>query len=332
MARRALITGITGQDGSYLAELLLEKGYEVHGIVRPSGGAGNVAGIRERLTLHEAEVVDARSLVAALAESEPDEIYNLAAVTQVPASWGAVTASADITALGVARLLEGIVEICPAARFFQASSSEMLPDSAGLPQDESTPLAPRSAYGAAKAYGHFLTSTYRRRHDLFACSGILFNHESPRRGLEFVTRRVTRGAAAIKLGLADELPLGNLQARRDWGYAPEYMEAAWAMLQAEEPDDYVIGTGEQHSVAELADAAFAALGLSVGQYLKEDPAALRPEDHEFALSDPSKARRRLGWSARMKFGEIVRTMAEADLAALAAENSNIPNDDVTELR
>ena len=319
MAKRALITGVTGQDGSYLAELLLEKGYEVHGAVRPSGAADsdNLAGIRERLTLHEAELTDARSLRAALAASEPEEIYNLAAVTHVPASWGGVTASAEITALGVARLLEGIVETCPGARFFQASSSEMFPGSAGRPQDEATPLAPRSAYGAAKAYGHFLTATYRRRFDLFACSGILFNHESPRRGPEFVTRRVTRGAAAIKLGLAEELALGNLEARRDWGYAPEYVEAAWLMLQAVEPEDYVIGSGEHHSVAELVDTAFAALDIPAGEYLKVDGAALRAGDEEFALADPAKARERLGWSARTKFDEIVRAMAAADLADLA---------------
>ena len=318
MTRRALITGITGQDGSYLAELLLEKGYEVHGLVRrPSQvDAGNLATIEERLILHEGDLADADSLDQALRTAEPDEIYNLAAISHLPASWGEATASADRNALGVTRLLEAIVEIRPTARFFQASSSEMFPGSGGIPQDESTPLQPRSAYGVAKAYGHMLTFTYRQRFDLFACCGILFNHESPRRGLEFVTRRVTRGAAAIKLGQASELALGNLDARRDWGYAPEYMEAAWLMLQADAPEDYVIGTGRDHSVAELVEAVFAELDLDAEECIRQDPGALRPGDLDFALANPAKAREKLGWAARTEFGELIRAMVTADLADL----------------
>ncbi len=318
MAKRALITGITGQDGSYLAEFLLERGYEVHGLVRSSGAAeeDRLVGVRDRLALHEGEMTDACSLRDALATAEPDEVYNLAAITHVPASWGSATRSADCTALGVARLLEAIVETRPEARFFQASSSEIFPDSGGVPQDESTRIAPRSAYGAAKAYGHLVTATFRQRFDLFACSGVLFNHESPRRGREFVTRRVTRGAAAVKLGLVSKLTLGNLDARRDWGYAPEYVEAAWQMLQTEEPSDYVIGSGRHHSVAELVEIAFAELGLEAKEHVGLDPEAVRSGDLEFTLADPAKAREQLGWTARTQLDELVRLMVAADLAQL----------------
>ncbi len=320
MARRVLITGIGGQDGSYLAQLLLEKGYEVHGLVRrpEEGGSGlaNLAGFERRLVLHQGDLTDGQSLLAAISASEPEEVYNLAAVSHVPASSAAATASADVNALGVVRLLEAIVASGCGARFFQASSSEMLPACGGVPQDEETPIAPRSPYGAAKAYGHFITGEYRRRHDLFGCSGILFNHESPRRPAEFVSRRVSRGVAAIKLGLATELPLGNLEARRDWGYAPEYMEAAWAMLQAPEPDDYVLGSGRAHSVAALVDVAFAAVGLDPDSHVRRDPGAVRAGDAAYALADPAKARERLGWSARTGFEDLVRLMVEADLEAL----------------
>ncbi|HZO06900.1 MAG TPA: GDP-mannose 4,6-dehydratase [Solirubrobacterales bacterium] len=312
--RAALITGITGQDGSYLAELLLDKGYEVHGLVRGGAAERDLGPLTGRVVAHRGELGDGGSLLAALRESEPDEVYNLAAVSHVPASSDAVTASADVNALGVGRLLAAIVKCGSRARFFQASSSEMFPHSAGRPQDEATPLAPRSAYGVAKAYGHLLTADYRR-HGLFACSGILFNHESPRRGPQFVSRRVVQGAVAIKLGRSAELALGNLDARRDWGYAPEYVEAMWLMLQAEDPEDYVIGSGHEHSVAELVAAAFGGLDLEPERYLRLDPAAAREHDLEYALADPTKARERLGWSARTGFDELVRIMVAAELAA-----------------
>ena len=256
--KRALITGITGQDGSYLAELLLEKGYEVHGMVRRSSTETfqRLEGIRDRLTLHTGDLLDQRSLVDVLRECEPEEIYNLAAMSFVAASWSQPVLTAEFTGTGVTRMLEAMREVAPEARFYQASSSEMFGKVLEVPQTESTPFYPRSPYGVAKAYGHFITVNYRESYDLFACSGILFNHESERRGLEFVTRKVTHGAAAIKLGLADELALGNLDAERDWGYAKDYVEAMWLMLQQDEPDDYVIATGEAHSVRELVEVAF----------------------------------------------------------------------------
>jgi GDPmannose 4,6-dehydratase len=318
MAKRALITGITGQDGGYLTELLLAKGYEVHAVVRAPLSAEREAALGGQVVQHRGDLTDQRSLVAAIAVGEPDEIYNLGAVSRVPASAAAATAAADVNALGVVRILEAMAAGGSEARFFQASSSEIFGGSGGVPQNEQAAIAPRSPYGAAKAYGHFVTGDYRRRHDLFACSGILFNHESPRRPADFVTRRVTRGAAAIKLGLADELALGNLDARRDWGYAPEYMEAAWAMLQAQEPGDYVIGSGTAHSVAELVEVAFARLGLDVERYVRADPRALRAGDEEYALADPRKALARLGWTARTGFTELIHTMVDADMAALDA--------------
>lgn len=319
-AKRALITGIAGQDGSYLAQLLLDKGYEVHGLVRGSAAEPrpNLSGFQQHLTLHRGDLRDAASLSAALRASRPHEVYNFAAVTHVPASWDAAAAGAEINALGVLRLLDAIVESGCGARFLQASSSEMFPGSDGRPQDESTPLRPRSPYGAAKAYGHLATGTYRRTQGLFACSAILFNHESPRRGERFVTRRVSRGVAAIKLGLADELPLGNLEARRDWGWAPEYVEACWAMLQAPRPDDYVIGTGAHHSVRDLVRIAFDEAGLEPDRYLRSDPGARRPADAEFALADAAKARRRLDWAPRKGFEQLVREMVRADLSSLRA--------------
>jgi len=318
VARTALITGVTGQDGSYLAELLLEKGYEVHGVVRhPERGLGeDLADLEQRLVLHRGDLRDGASLSEALRQAQPDEVYNLAAVSRVPLSWERAVDSAECNALGVVRLLDEIVASGCEARFFQASSSEIFGGSGGVPQDESTPLAPRSPYGAAKAYGHLLVDAYRRRRDLFACSGILYNHESPRRPESFVSRRVTAGAAAIKLGLADDLQLGNLEARRDWGYAPEYMEAAWAMLQAEEPDDFVIGSGRAHSVAELVEAAFAEVGLDAGPYLRRDPVAARPDDLDYPLADPGKAKERLGWEARTGFEDLVRIMVRSDLERL----------------
>ncbi|HEY0131306.1 MAG TPA: GDP-mannose 4,6-dehydratase [Allosphingosinicella sp.] len=317
-----MITGITGQDGSYLAELLLEQGYEVHGLVRrPEDGLGpDLADLEQRLVLHRGDLRDGPSLSAALKEAQPDEVYNLAAVSRVPLSWERAVDSAEANALGVVRLLDEIVAGGCEARFFQASSSEIFGGSGGVPQDESTPLAPRSPYGAAKAYGHLLVDTYRRRYDLFACSGILYNHESPRRPEAFVSRRVTAGAAAVKLGLADDLQLGNLDARRDWGYAPEYMEAAWLMLRAEEPEDFVIGSGRAHSVAELVAVAFAEVGLDSAPYLRRDPVAARPDDLDYPLADPGKARERLGWEPRTGFEELVQIMVRADLERLTGRS------------
>jgi GDPmannose 4,6-dehydratase len=318
--RRALITGITGQDGSYLAELLLEKGYEVHGMVRrlSSENYERLEQIRDRITLHTGDLLDQRSLVDVLRESEPDEIYNLAAMSFVAASWNQPTLTAEFTGVGVTRLLEGVREVRPEARFYQASSSEMFGKVRETPQNENTPFYPRSPYGVAKAYGHFITVNYRESYGLYACSGILFNHESARRGLEFVTRKVAHTAAAIKLGLAEELRLGNQDSRRDWGHAPDYVEAMWLMLQQDEPDDYVVGTGEDHSVRELVEIAFGHLDLDPSRYVVEDPALLRPAEVDELIADSSKAREVLGWKPRTSFEELVRLMVDADLAKLRA--------------
>ena len=321
MARRALITGITGQDGSYLAEFLLEKGYEVHGMVRRSSTETfqRLAGCRDEITLHTGDLLDQRSLVDVLRECEPDEIYNLAAMSFVAASWSQPVLTAEFTATGVTRMLEAMREVSPEARFYQASSSEMYGKVLEVPQRESTPFYPRSPYGVAKCYGHFITVNYRESYGLFACSGILFNHESERRGLEFVTRKVTHGAAAIKLGLADELALGNLDAERDWGYAKDYVEAMWLMLQEDEPDDYVISTGEAHSVRELVQVAFEHAGLDPEQHVRIDPRFLRPAEVEQLVGDSAKAREKLGWEPRTSFDEMVRVMVDADLELLAAK-------------
>jgi GDPmannose 4,6-dehydratase len=319
MTRRALITGITGQDGSYLAELLLEKGYEVHGMVRRSSTETfqRLAGFRDTITLHTGDLLDQRSLVDVLREAEPDEIYNLAAMSFVAASWNQPVLTAEFTGVGVTRMLEAMREVRPNARFYQASSSEMFGKVLEVPQRETTPFYPRSPYGVAKAYGHFITVNYRESYDLFACSGILFNHESERRGLEFVTRKVTHGAAAIKLGLQDELALGNLDSERDWGYAKDYVEAMWLMLQQDEPDDYVIATGEAHSVRELVEVAFAHAGLDPDKHVRIDPRFLRPAEVEHLVGDASKAREKLGWEPRTSFEEMVRLMVDADLELLA---------------
>jgi GDPmannose 4,6-dehydratase len=318
VSRRALITGIRGQDGSYLAEMLLEKGYEVHGLVRdPAEGAGpNLEAVGERLVLHRGDLADERSLREALAAAAPDEVYNFAAVSHVPASWERPLESAEANALGVLRLLDAIVAEGAETRFFQASSSEIFGGAGGVPQNESTPLGARSPYGAAKAYAHLVTGAYRARHELFACSGVLYNHESPRRPERFVSRRVSSGVAAIKLGLADELPIANLEARRDWGYAPEYVEAMWLMLQRDEPGDYVIGSGRARSVAEMVEVAFAVLGLDPEGHVRPDPSAARPGEDDCALADPAKARAELGWSARTSFEELVETMVRADFDRL----------------
>jgi GDPmannose 4,6-dehydratase len=318
-ARRALITGITGQDGSHLAELLLEKGYEVHGMVRRSSTETfqRLQYCRDAITLHTGDLLDQRSLVDVLRETEPDEIYNLAAMSFVAASWNQPVLTAEFTGVGVTRMLEAMREVSPEARFYQASSSEMFGKVLEVPQRESTPFYPRSPYGVAKAYGHFITVNYRESYDLFACSGILFNHEGERRGLEFVTRKVTHGAAAIKLGLRDELALGNLDAERDWGYAKDYVEAMWLMLQQDVPEDYVIATGQGHSVRRLVQIAFEHVGLDPEEYVRVDPRFLRPADVEHLVGDASKARDKLGWEPRTSFEELVRLMVDADVELLA---------------
>jgi GDPmannose 4,6-dehydratase len=320
MSRRALITGITGQDGSYLADLLLEKGYEVHGLVRhlSSENHKRLEHIRDRIALHSGDLLDQRSLVDVMRECEPEEIYNLAAMSFVAASWNQPTLTAEFTGVGVTRMLEAMREVCPEARFYQASSSEMFGKVRETPQNELTPFYPRSPYGVAKVYGHFITVNYRESYGLFACSGILFNHESPRRGLEFVTRKVTHGVAAIKLGLASELRLGNLDARRDWGYAPDYVEAMWRMLQQDEPEDFVIGTGEVHSVQELVDVSFARVGLDPAEYVKQDPAFMRPAEVDLLVADPAKSKEMLGWQPETSFEQLIELMVESDLAQLRA--------------
>jgi GDPmannose 4,6-dehydratase len=318
--RRALITGITGQDGSYLAEFLLERDYEVHGLVRRASTENfqRLSAIRDRITLHSGDLLDQRSLVDVLRETQPDEVYNLGAMSFVAASWTQPTLTAEFTGVGVTRMLEALREVCPQARFYQASSSEMFGKVREVPQNEQTPFYPRSPYGVAKAYGHFITVNYRESYDLFACSGILFNHESPRRGLEFVTRKVTHGAAAIKLGRQRELALGNLEARRDWGYAVEYVEAMWLMLQGDEPRDYVVGTGADHSVKELVEIAFDHVGLDPAEYVRIDEQLVRPAEVDSLIADSTKAKRELGWEPRTSFEELVRLMVDADLERLEA--------------
>jgi GDPmannose 4,6-dehydratase len=317
----ALITGVTGQDGSYLAELLLEKGYDVHGMVRRASTEKfeRIEHIRERITFHQGDLLDQRSLVDALRASNPSEIYNLAAMSFVAVSWIQPTLTAEFTGVGVTRMLEAMREVCPEARFYQASSSEMFGKVLEVPQTETTPFYPRSPYGVAKAYGHFITVNYRESYDLHATSGILFNHESPRRGLEFVTRKITWHAAAIKHGLTEELRLGNLDAERDWGYAKDYVEAMWLMLQRDDPQDYVIATGEAHSVRECCEVAFDEVGLGdFEQYVTIDEAFVRPAEVDHLIGDPGKAEHDLGWKPRTSFEELIRVMTRADLALLEA--------------
>lgn len=314
----ALITGITGQDGSYLAELLLDKGYDVHGVVRRASTESfeRIEHLRERINLIQADLLDQSSLVAALEQSEPDEVYNLAAQSFVPTSWSQPVLTAEFTATGVTRLLEALRQVNPKIRFYQASSSEMFGRVREVPQSELTPFYPRSPYGVAKVYGHYITVNYRESYDLFACSGILFNHESPRRGLEFVTRKVTDGVARIKLGLADELHLGNLDAQRDWGFAGDYVEAMWLMLQQDEPDDYVVATGETHTVEKLVDLAFARVGLDREKHVVIDPAFIRPAEVDLLIGDPTHAREKLGWQPKVDFEGLVNMMVDADLERL----------------
>jgi GDPmannose 4,6-dehydratase len=318
---RALITGITGQDGSYLAELLLEKGYQVHGMVRRSSTESfeRIAHLAGRIQLHQADLLDQSSLVNVLRDVRPTELYNLAAQSFVPTSWLQPSLTGEFTALGVTRMLDAVRLVDPQIRFYQASSSEMYGRVREMPQNEATPFYPRSPYAVAKAYGHWITVNYRESYGLFAVSGILFNHESPRRGREFVTRRISEGVARIKLGLQDELRLGNLEARRDWGYAPEYVEAMWLMLQAPEPADYVVGTGVHHSVRQCVDYAFEHVGLDPKDFVKIDAALLRPAEVDTLLADPTKAREQLGWTSRTSFKELMRIMVEADLERCEAQ-------------
>jgi GDPmannose 4,6-dehydratase len=316
--KKALITGITGQDGSYLAELLLEKGYEVYGMVRRSSTENfeRIDHLTDRITLIQADLLDPTSLVEALEEARPTEVYNLGAQSFVPTSWKQPVLTAEFTAVGVTRLLEAIRRVDPDIRFYQASSSEMFGKVREVPQNEQTPFYPRSPYGVAKAYGHFITVNYRESYGLFAVSGILFNHESPRRGLEFVTRKISDGVARIKLGLADELRLGNLDAKRDWGYAGDYVEAMWLMLQQAEPEDFVIATGQENSVREFADIAFEHVGLDPEQYVKSDPEFLRPAEVDHLVGDATNAREKLGWQPRVSFRELVELMVDADVERL----------------
>ncbi len=315
----ALVTGITGQDGSYLAELLLEKGYDVHGMVRRASTEkfDRIEQIRDRITLHQGDLLDQRSLVDALRASKPSEIYNLAAMSFVAVSWIQPTLTAEFTGVGVTRMLEAMREVCPEARFYQASSSEMFGKVLEVPQTETTPFYPRSPYGVAKVYGHFITVNYRESYNLHATSGILFNHESPRRGLEFVTRKITWHAAAIKHGLMKEVRLGNLDAERDWGYAKDYVEAMWLMLQQDKPEDYVIATGKSHSVRECCEVAFDEAGLGdFEQYVTIDSSFVRPAEVDHLIGSPAKAERDLGWKPATSFDELIRLMTRADLELL----------------
>jgi len=317
---RALITGVTGQDGSYLAEFLLAKGYEVAGMVRRTSHHSyeRIEHLLDRIEIVAADLLDQHSLTVVLQETRPDEVYNLAAQSYVPTSWTQPVLTGEFTALGVTRILEAIRLVHPVARFYQASSSEMFGKASETPQREGTPFYPRSPYGVAKVYGHWITVNYRESYDLFAVSGILFNHESPRRGIEFVTRKVTDGVARIKLGLSRELRLGNLDARRDWGFAGDYVEAMWLMLQRDKPQDYVVGTGQTHSVRELVEIAFGHVGLDYRDFVVSDPKYYRPAEVDLLLADPSKARRELGWSPKIGFAELIAMMVDADLERLGS--------------
>jgi GDPmannose 4,6-dehydratase len=314
----ALITGITGQDGSYLAELLLDKGYEVWGVVRRASTESydRIEHLRDRLRFAQADLLDQPSLVAALQEAEPDEVYNLAAQSFVPTSWTQPVLTAEFTAVGVTRLLEAIRQVDPSIRFYQASSSEMFGRVRETPQNEDTAFYPRSPYGVAKVYGHYITVNYRESYGMHACSGILFNHESPRRGLEFVTRKVTDGVARIKLGLSEHLTLGNLDARRDWGFAGDYVEAMWRMLQQDQARDYVVATGVTNTVDRLVEVAFEHAGLDRDEHVRTDPALIRPAEVDLLVGDATRARDELGWEPTVDFEELVRMMVDADLARL----------------
>ncbi len=318
----AFITGITGQDGSYLAELLLEKGYKVYGMVRRNSTENfdRIEHIKDKITLLEADLLDQLSLINAMKEAQPDEVYNLAAQSFVPTSWKQPVLTGEFTAIGVTKMLEAVRLTCPKAKFYQASSSEMFGKVRETPQKETTQFYPRSPYGAAKVYGYWITVNYRESYGIFACNGILFNHESPRRGKEFVTRKITYAAARIKHGLQNELRLGNLDSKRDWGYAKDYVEMMWLMLQQEKPDDYVIASGETHSVKEFVEAAFEAAGIkSWERYIKIDPSLIRPAEVMLLQGDTTKAREKLGWKPKTSFKELVKMMVEADMKLVEQE-------------
>ena len=322
MTKTALITGITGQDGSYLAELLLDKGYRVCGMVRRASTENfqRIEHIRGRIELFQADLLDQTSLMTLLDQVRPHEVYNLAAMSFVPTSWRQPVLTAEFTAVGVTRMLDAIRQVCPSARFYQASSSEMYGKVQETPQKESTPFYPRSPYGVAKVYGHYITVNYRESYNMFACSGILFNHESPRRGLEFVTRKITDAVARIRMGMAKELRLGNLQAKRDWGFAGDYVRAMWLMLQQDRADDYVVGTGQTHRVEEFVQIAFDHVGLDWRKHVVVDPAFYRPAEVDLLLGDATKAFKVLGWKPEVSFPQLVKMMVDSDLAALGGKS------------
>jgi GDPmannose 4,6-dehydratase len=321
----ALITGITGQDGSHLAELLLSKGYRVSGMVRRASTENfqRIEHLRGRLELYQGDLLDQTSIARMLEQVVPDEVYNLAAMSFVPTSWQQPVLTAEFTALGVTRLLDAIRQTCPHSRFYQASSSEMFGKVRETPQNENTPFYPRSPYGVAKVYGHHITVNYRESYGLFACSGILFNHEGPRRGLEFVTRKISHTVARIKLGLTNELRLGNLQAKRDWGYAGDYVRAMWLMLQQDTAEDYVVGTGQTHRVQDYVEIAFDHVGLDWRKHVLVDAQFYRPAEVDVLLADPTKARKKLGWEPEISFEQLVRMMVDEDLALLRAQEGNL---------
>ena len=315
MSRRALITGITGQDGAYLAEFLLGKGYEVHGMVRRASTENfeRIEHLRDRLTLAQADLLDQLSLIDVLERAQPDEVYNLAAMSFVPASWDQPMLTGEFNSQGVTRVLEAIRQVNPKIKFYQASSSEMYGKVREVPQSELTPFYPRSPYGVSKVFGHYITVNYRESYGLFACSGILFNHESPRRGLEFVTRKVTDGVARIKCGLTDTLALGNLDAKRDWGFSGDYVRAMWLMMQQDQPDDYVVATGETHTVQRLVELAFERAGLDWQKHVTIDPRFIRPAEVDLLIGDPAKAKTELGWTPEVTFEQLVAMMVDADI-------------------
>ena len=321
MSGIALITGITGQDGAYLAKLLLQKGYQVHGMMRRSSTETmeRIADIRDSITVHQGDLLDQLSLVRLIDEVQPTEVYNLAAQSFVPTSWSQPILTGETTGLGVTRVLEAIRQVNPDIRMYQASSSEMFVKVQETPQTETTPFYPRSPYGVAKVYGYWITINYRESYDIFACNGILFNHESPLRGLEFVTRKITDGVARIKLGIQNELLLGNLDAKRDWGFAGDFVHAMWLMLQANKPDDYVIATGEQHSVRDFCKIAFGTVGLNLEDYVGIDPRFYRPAEVETLLGDPAKAKTKLGWEPQVTFEQLVTMMVEEDIKRIERE-------------
>ncbi len=325
MKKKALITGITGQDGSYLAEFLLTKDYDIVGLVRRSSTPSltRIGSILDRISLVSGDLTDESSLMSIIEKTQPDEVYNLAAQSFVPASWDQPIFTSDVTAIGVLRLLEAVRAVNPRIKFYQASSSEMFGKAQEVPQTEKTPFYPRSPYGVSKVFGHWITVNYRESYDMFACSGILFNHESPRRGFEFVTRKITRAAARIKQGLDRELFLGNLDARRDWGFAGDYVEAMWLMLQKDKPDTYVISSGQTHSVREFVDTAFKCAGLDYREFVKVDPKFFRPAEVDILLGNPAKAERELGWKPKVSFDDLVKMMVEHDLEDGGADKGGL---------